>query len=122
MAELPNRKSVDDVVNRDAAALEVLMAESLRQSRLPPSEISEQPAAYSDKSGVAHDTALALGELQAWIERAPSERMVTRIAKIGPCWFVAVCAAGEELTASKDAELRGAIRSALMIANFAGHK
>lgn len=68
----------------------------------------------------AVDTALALTELQHWIEGSPTERSCWVIDRMAGRWRVGLCSGSERYSASQDATLRGAIRNALMIASYAG--
>lgn len=68
----------------------------------------------------ALDTAAALDELQAWLERNITGRSVWVIDKIKGKWRVGLQCDAERMSASQDAELRGAIRNAIMIAGYAG--
>ncbi len=68
----------------------------------------------------AIDTAHALDELEAWIAKSPGTRACWTIDRMGGKWRVGLQQDAERFSASQDAELRGAIRNALMIAKFAG--
>lgn len=86
----------------------------------------EQPSPYSASlprvdAVRAVDTALAFGELEAWIDRAPGDRGCWAINRRAGKWRVGLGSGEERFTAGQDIELRGAIRNALMIAKFAGH-
>ncbi len=78
-------------------------------------------ASAPDRSQQADD-ALAWGELSGWIERGPSERCCWAVDRLNGLWRVGLEAGGERFTAARDKSLASAIRNALMIATFAGHK
>ena len=87
----------------------------------------EQPSPYSASSRVIGtcdvdpvDTAHAFDELEAWIAKSPGARSCWVIDKLNGRWRVGLMQDDERFSASQDAELRGAIRNALMIAKFAG--
>jgi trehalose utilization protein len=66
------------------------------------------------------DTAKAFDELGEWIEQFPSARSCWTIDRLAGKWRVGLQQGHERYSASQDAELRGAIRNALMIAAYAG--
>ncbi len=68
----------------------------------------------------AIDTAHAFDELEAWIAKSPGARSCWAIDKLNGKWRVGLSCGDERFSAGQDAELRGAIRNALMIAKFAG--
>lgn len=66
------------------------------------------------------DTARAFDELEAWIVKSPGTRSCWTIDRLAGKWRVGLMSGSERFSASQAAELRGAIRNALMIAKFAG--
>ncbi len=81
---------------------------------------ARKPSA-AEAAEIASDTAKAFDQLQAWLEGSPSTRSVWAIDKINGRWRVGLMTGDERLSASQDAELRGAIRNAIMIAQMAGY-
>ena len=68
----------------------------------------------------AADLALAMDQLELWIQRSPESRSCWVIDKMQGKWRVGLQCGDERYSASQDKDLRGAIRNALMIASYAG--
>jgi hypothetical protein len=67
------------------------------------------------------DLCTAFIALVAWIKSDPAIRSIAHVGKLTGAWEVQLRVADELLTPGQDAELKDALRNALMIATLAGH-